>query len=98
MGAMIHAMMPDYSKEIKITLPYTATEDGYVFLIVVSTGSGQTIYIDGKRAAYTGQTISSGRVEGGQFVPIAKGQTISGSGAMGGGGSFYPCIGSSQST
>lgn len=93
MSVIAHAMMPDYANMVTVSLPYTATADGYIYASVKSTGGGSSLSIDGQNAITIGQTISgSSYVETGITVPIAKGQVASASGTVEG-VRFIPLIG-----
>lgn len=93
---LTHAMMPDYSRMSEFggnMVGWVAPEDGYIFALLSSGGSGEELYIEGKRVFHVGQTISGTSVVGvGNIIPIAKGQTITNVyGVLD--AKFIPCIG-----
>ena len=88
-----HVMMPDYSKQVQVTSPYTAESDGWLQCNLRSQGGLSTLRIDGSTAFAIGQTISSSSYTTNFItVPIAKGQTAVVDGIV---VSIYfvPCIG-----
>ena len=88
-----HAMMPDYSKQVQVTSPYTAEKDGWLQCSLKSTGGLSILRIDGATAFNIGQTISSNSYTTNFItVPIAKGQKAIVEGTEGG-VFFIPCIG-----
>lgn len=88
-----HVMMPDYSKQVHVTSPYTAENDGWLQCNLQSKGGLSSLKIDGSSAFSIGQTISSSNYTVNFItVPIAKGQTAVAEG-INGGMFFIPCIG-----
>lgn len=88
-----HVMMPDYSKQVQVTSPYTAENDGWFQCNLRSQGGLSTLRIDGSTAFTIGQTISgSSYTTNFITVPIAKGQTAVVDG-INVGMYFIPCIG-----
>ena len=88
-----HVMMPDYSKQVQVTSPYTAESDGWLQCNLRSQGGLSTLRLDGSTAFAIGQTISSSSYTTNFItVPIAKGQTAVVDGIV---ASIYfvPCIG-----
>lgn len=89
-----HVMMPDYSKQVQVTSPYIAENDGWLQCNLRSQGDLSVLRIDGSTAFAIGQTISGNSYTVNFItVPIAKGQTAVVGGIVDGGMYFIPCIG-----
>lgn len=65
-------IVPDYTNAVKITLPYTANNNGY---IIIASMKLVTLKI-GTVLVYTNGTVSSTYASRG-IIPIAKGDTLS---------------------
>ena len=65
-------MAPDYDKAVKITLPYTSNNNGY---IIIASMKLVTLKI-GTMIVYTNGTVSTTYASR-SIIPIAKGDTLS---------------------
>lgn len=86
--------MPNYSKGISVSLPYTVTSSGFMFIQVTGYDSWHYATVNGKRIGASigysgGKTVGNGVV-----FPVSAGDVISNSNA--GGAYFYPMKGADE--